>query len=125
MDKKKKYILVVEDDVFLAKIYKTKLSKEGFELSLAHDGEEALAQIKQKRPDLILLDLMMPKKDGFEVMEELAKDPECKKIPIIILSNLGQESDVERGLALGAKDYFVKANVSLNEIIKKITKHIK
>ena len=125
MDKKKKYILVVEDDVFLAKIYKTKLSKEGFELSLAHDGEEALAQIKQRKPDMILLDLMMPKKDGFEVMEELAKDPECKKIPIIILSNLGQESDVERGLALGAKDYFVKANVSLNEIIKKITKHIK
>ncbi|MBU0648975.1 response regulator [Patescibacteria group bacterium] len=125
MDKKKKYILVVDDDVFLAKIYKTKLSKEGFELSLAHDGEEALVQIKQKRPDLILLDLMMPKKDGFEVMEELAKDPECKKIPIIILSNLGQESDVERGLALGAKDYFVKANVSLNDIVKKITKHIK
>jgi len=118
----KKKILVAEDDVFLKKILETKLNLKGFEVVSTVDGEETLKKILEEKPDLILLDLMMPKKNGFEVMEELKKNHPEIKIPILILSNLGQESDIERGKKLGAVDYLVKANFSINAIIDKVTK---
>jgi CheY-like chemotaxis protein len=122
---KSKEILVVEDDQFLAKVYQTKLKKEGYNVFIALDGEEALSHIKKQKPALILLDLILPKMDGFEVLEKLKNDESTKKIPVIILSNLGQDDDIERGKKLGAEDYFVKANTSLAEILKKIQKYIK
>jgi DNA-binding response OmpR family regulator len=121
----KRKILVAEDDVFLKKILQTKLTLKGFEAISAIDGEEALKQIIAVKPDLILLDLMMPKKNGFEVMEELNKNHPEIKAPIIILSNLGQESDIERGKKLGAVDYLVKSNFSINAIIDKVNEYLK
>lgn len=115
-----KKILVAEDDKFLSNAYKIKLTKAGFEVKIVTNGEEALAEIATYKPDLILLDLVMPKKDGFAVLEEIRGS----SIPIIIASNLGQEEDVKRGLSLGAKDYFVKTDVQLDEIIAKINKYL-
>ena len=117
-------VLVVEDDMFLAKILSTKLEKEGFSVVLAFDGEEALNKLKKEIPDLILLDLILPKKNGFEVLEEIKLDDKLNKIPVIILSNLGQQSDVVKGKELGAVDYLIKANFSLDEVISKIKEHL-
>lgn len=116
-------ILVAEDDKFLLKIYQTKLAKEGYEIVSATDGEEAVQSIKIEKPNLVILDLVMPKKNGFEVLEEIKADPELKDIPVIVLSNLGQESDVERVMQAGAVDYLIKANFSIEEVMEKIKKH--
>lgn len=113
-------IFVAEDDHFLRKVYQTKLTQEGFMVEVAVDGEEALKKIRQNKPDLLLLDLVMPKLNGFDVLEEMGKDPELKKIPVIVLSNLGQSEDIQRTRDLGAKDYLVKANFSINEVVAKI-----
>jgi len=113
-------ILVAEDDLFLVKAYQAKLTKEGWEVAIAINGEEAMHKVRSEKPDLILLDLVMPKKDGFEVLEELKDDKDLSKIPVIILSNLGQESDVERGKALGAVDYIIKTDLSIQNLVKKI-----
>lgn len=117
---KKPRVLIVEDDQFLRKIYITKLSQENFDVMTAVDGEEALTAPKKETPDIILLDLILPKIDGFEVLKELKNDPETKDIPVIILSNLGQQSDIERGKKLGAIDYLVKSQFSINEVVNKI-----
>jgi len=122
---KKPQILVVEDDQFLRKIYLTKLSSENFDVITAVDGEEAISVSKKEVPDLILLDLILPKIDGFEVLRELKNDPKTRDIPVIILSNLGQESDIERGMKLGAQDYLVKARFSINEVVSKIRAALK
>ncbi len=116
-------ILVAEDDKFLMKIYQTKLAKEGFNVLAAHDGEEALKITETQTPKLILLDLIMPKKTGFEVLAELKKNPKTAGIPVLIFSNLGQNSDVEKGLQLGAADYVIKSNLSITEVIEKIRKY--
>ncbi len=116
-------ILVAEDDKFLMKIYQTKLAKEGFTVLSAHDGEEALQLAQTNTPVLILLDLIMPKKTGFEVLEELKKNPSTAAIPVLIFSNLGQNSDVEKGIQLGAADYVIKSNLSITEVIEKIRKY--
>lgn len=118
-------ILIAEDDIFLKKILQTKLTLQGFDTILASDGEEALKQILEGKPELVLLDLMMPKKGGFEVLEEIREKYPAIKIPIIILSNLGQESDIERGKKLGAADYLVKSNFSINAIVDKINDFLK
>lgn len=120
----KQKILVAEDDIFLKKILQTKLNLKGFEVISAINGEETLKKIIEEKPDLVLLDLMMPKKNGFEVMEELKKSHPEIKIPIIILSNLGQESDIERGKKLGAVDYLIKANFSINNVVEKVVKYL-
>ena len=120
----KKTILLVEDDIFLVAAYKDGLEREGFVINVATDGEEAMTQLAAEVPDLILLDLIMPVKDGFEVLEDLSKDAKLKKIPVIILTNLGQEEDVKRGKDLGAVDYLVKANYTLAEVIKIVKKHL-
>lgn len=120
-----KKVLVAEDDNFLMKVYEVKLNKEGFNLIMARDGEEAVKLIKSEKPDIILLDLVMPKKNGFEVLTEVKADPETKNIPILILSNLGQVEDIKKGLDAGADDYIIKADVSIEEIVEKIRKKLK
>ena len=120
-------VLLVEDDPFLSSLLKNRLQKEGIEITLAKDGEEALNFLKSTKPDLILLDLILPKKSGFEVMEEMREDPQMQfpGLPIIIISNLGQHEDISRGKALGAIEYFVKAKTSIDELVEKIKEFLK
>lgn len=120
MDIIKKKVMVVEDDEHISKVYEIKLAKEGIIASVARDGEEAVTKIASEKPDLILLDLMLPKKDGFGVLEDIKKVPELATIPVIILSNLGQKTDQDRALALGANEYLVKVDYPIQEIIDKV-----
>lgn len=113
-------LLLVEDDTFLAGMYVTKLSMEGFETELATDGKVGLEKAKKLKPDLILLDILLPKMNGFDVLREIKKDPETKDIPVILLTNLGQKSDVVQGLDLGAVDYLIKAHFMPSEVVEKI-----
>ena len=113
-------ILLVEDDPFLSSLLKNRLQKEKFEITLAKDGEEAINLIKGSKFDLVLLDIILPKKSGFEVMEEIRDDPQLGKILIIIVSNLGQPEDITRGQQLGAIEYFIKAKTSIDELVVKI-----
>ncbi|MFH0806486.1 MAG: response regulator [Candidatus Brennerbacteria bacterium] len=115
-----KRILLVEDEPLLGNLLKQRLEKEGFEMVLARDGEEALAKLRESKPDLILLDIILPKISGFELLETLQADPQFERAPVIIISNLGQESDVARGQALGAIQYFVKAKVSIEELVEHV-----
>ena len=117
-------ILLIEDDKFLVRAYKDGLEQAGFEVAVAFDGREGIEKMKSEKPDLVLLDLIMPVKNGFEVLGEVAMVDELRKIPIIILSNLSQESDLERGMALGATDYLVKADFSLESVIEKVKEHL-
>lgn len=119
---KESTVLIIEDDRFLVKAYEVKMKGMGFRVDVAHDGEEGIEKIKENKPDIILLDLIMPKMDGFDVLEEIKKHKEWKKIPVLILTNLGQEDDRKRGLALGAKDYIVKADYSLAQIVDIVKK---
>lgn len=113
-------ILIVEDDDFLIKMYQTGLTHEGFTVITASDGEQVLALAKKEKPKIILLDLILPKKDGFEVLKELKKDAATKDMPVVILSNLGQESDVQRCMQSGAADFLVKANFTVRGVADKV-----
>ncbi len=115
-----KKVLIVEDDKFLLSAYRVKLTKAGFEIKIATDGEEALKILREDKPDVILLDLVMPRKDGFAVLEELKTNPVWKSIPVIVLSNLSQKEDLEKAKALGAKDYLIKSDLSLKDLVEKI-----
>lgn len=117
-------ILLIEDDTFLAGIYATKFEQAGFEVSLAADGEAGLKAAQKEKPNIILLDILMPKMDGFEVLENLKKDANLSKIPVILLTNLGQREDVEKGLKLGAVDYLIKAHFMPHETVEKVKKVI-
>jgi len=117
-------ILLVEDDTFLAGMYVTKLSLEHFQVTLATDGRQGVKMAKDEKPDLVLLDIVLPKLDGFQVLSAIRKDPGTAKIPVILLTNLGQKSDVDRGLALGANDYLIKAHFLPSEVIAKVKKLI-
>ena len=121
---KKKLILLVEDDEFLAELYATKLNLEDFEVALATDGEKGLKIIKEKKPDLVLLDIILPKLDGFEILKIMKADKKLKTIPVILLTNLSQKDEVKRGLALGADDYLIKAHFMPSEVVKKIKQTI-
>ncbi|MDD3488149.1 MAG: response regulator [Candidatus Pacebacteria bacterium] len=123
----KSMILLIEDDPFLSSVLRLKLEKESFKVIRAADGEEALHFLTEQgiKPDLILLDLILPKKNGFEVLETIRQDPLLEKLPVIIISNLGQPSDIERGKALGIIDYFVKARLSVEELVNKVKQEIK
>ncbi|MCS7200765.1 MAG: response regulator [Patescibacteria group bacterium] len=118
-------VLLVEDDKFLRTVLEKKLLNEGFEVIIAEDGEEALQKLVRERPGIILLDIVLPKRSGFAVLEEIQRDPEFRSLPVIILSNLGQREDVEKGISLGAVDYFVKAKISLDELLNKIKDYAK
>jgi DNA-binding response OmpR family regulator len=122
MADKKIHVLLVEDDVFLANIYKTKFEMEGFKVTVAGDGEVGLQAAKKKDPDVILLDILLPKLDGFAVLEKLKADDGTKNVPVILLTNLGQKDDVDKGLALGAADYLIKAHFKPSETLDKVKK---
>jgi len=115
-------ILLVEDDAFLSSLLRNRLQKENLEVGYVADGEEAINFLQTNNPDLILLDIILPKKSGFEVMEEIRNNPQIqsKEIPIIIISNLGQPEDITKGQDLGAVEYFVKAKTSIDDLVLKI-----
>jgi DNA-binding response OmpR family regulator len=118
-------VLIIEDDRFLRELIARKLADEGFDPSEAGEGEEGLKRVKEEKPDLVLLDLILPSIDGFEVLSRMKEDPKLASIPVIILSNLGQREEVERGLKLGAIDYLIKAHFTPGEIIEKIKNALK
>lgn len=115
-------VMLVEDDSFLRDICAKKLSKEGFEVYEAIDGEEALKNVEKIKPDIVLLDIILPAIDGFEVLEKIRASSEerVQKVPVIMLSNLGQKDDIDKAIKMGANDYMVKAHFSTEEIIEKI-----
>lgn len=113
-------ILLVEDDTFFREFYAAKLKEEGMEVEVASDGEEGLDKVSKVKPDLILLDIIMPKKDGFEVLAALSQNATLKKIPVIVFSTLGQESDVEKAKKLGASDYINKSFFDFENLKTKI-----
>ncbi len=117
-------VLLVEDDLSLMKIYSNKLRISGFDVSVATTGDEGLRKAQIELPQIILLDLILPGMDGFLVIEELKKNPVTEGIPVVILSNLGQQTDIERGKRLGAVDYLVKSDVSLVDVVAKVKKYI-
>ena len=120
-----KYVLVVEDDPFYSKIYKTKLAKENLNAQLASNGDVAIKIIKDSGlPALILLDLVMPGKDGFETLKELKADATMKDVPVIVLSNLSQEEDIKRVMDMGASEYLIKANTSIQTVVDKMKKSL-
>jgi DNA-binding response OmpR family regulator len=118
MDEKK--VLLVEDDPFLSSLLKNRLLKENIQVTHATNGQEALDILKNYKPDLILLDLILPKKSGFEVMEGIRQDPQLQNAPIIIISNLGQPEDIQKGQELGALEYFIKAKTSIDDLVSNI-----
>ncbi len=117
-------ILLVEDDPFLSSLLKNRLLKEGFEVVHARDGEEAITALRTTPVQLVLLDIILPKRSGFEVMEEIRTDMQVKlqnaNLPIIVISNLGQPEDMEKGKALGAIEYFVKAKTSIDDLVGRV-----
>ncbi len=119
-----KKILLIEDEEILINLLQKKLIQENYEISVAKNGEEGLRLMKEAKPDLILLDIVMPKKGGFEVMEAMQKEDELKKIPIIIISNSGQPVELDRAKELGAKDWLIKTEFDPQEVIDKVKKQI-
>jgi DNA-binding response OmpR family regulator len=119
-------ILLGEDEEFVARSYIRKLQVEGYEVVHAHNGEEALKLLVMEKPDLVILDLMMPLKTGFEVLQEIRamSDKNIQKIPIIVASNLGQKTDIDTALSLGAVGFLVKSNISLKELIAKVREYL-
>src|SRR3989338_10751075 len=117
-------ILIVEDEEFLLRAVKDNLESEGYAVTTATDGEDAMERIRKERPDLILLDLLMPKRDGFFVLQEVKKNPEWKLIPIIALSNLGGDAEIKKALSMGADDYFVKSQHPIEEMIYKVKDYL-
>lgn len=125
-DKERQKIIFIEDDEILVRAYQNKLTMEGFEVAIALDGEDALKQLQEKKFDLILLDLMLPKVDGFTVLEKLrASSWSSAKKPVVVFSNLGQSADIDRAKELGANDYLVKANLTPNQVVEKIREQLK
>lgn len=119
-----KKIFIIEDEQSLREILMMRLKDAGFEIETAIDGAEALEKLKTITPDIILLDIILPKVNGFEVLEKIKEDIRIKDIPVIVLSNLGQDTDIKRALDLGAADYFIKAQHSLLEIVELVKKNI-
>lgn len=122
MQNSKAKILLVEDDIFLMNMYSTKFEIDGYEVFAADNGLDGLELAKEKQPHIILLDIMMPEMNGFEVLEKLKADPTTVKIPVIILTNINQQDDIQKGLSLGAVDYFIKAHFIPSEIVGKVEK---
>lgn len=119
------HVLLVEDDVFLAHIYKEAFEKNNFKVSVAENGEAGLRDAVRKLPDVIMLDIVLPKLDGFSVLQALKKSKQTKKIPVIILTSLGQRAEVEQGFALGAEDYIIKKQMTPDEIVERVNELIK
>jgi DNA-binding response OmpR family regulator len=113
-------ILVVEDEQVLAKVFEEKFQKARYEVKIAADGLTALELAKSFKPDVIVLDLVLPKKNGFDVLEDLKADDDLETIPVVVVSNLGEDDDIKKALSLGAADYFVKTQHPINEIVEKV-----
>ncbi|MDA1334734.1 MAG: response regulator [bacterium] len=124
MTEKKYKILLIEDDKFLIKLYSEKLAREGFDVLMAITGEEGLKRVETDSPDLVLLDVILPHKNGFDVLSELKLNPKTKKIPVVMLTNLGQENDIKNALDLGALDYLIKTEISINAIPEKVRHYL-
>ena len=123
MDTKKK-ILLVEDDTTLAEVYRSRLELEGFETKLVTNGEDALSAIQEYKPDLVLLDAMMPKISGFDVLDILRNTPETTNVRVVMLTALSQPTDKERAKELGADDYLVKSQVVISDVVERIRHHL-
>lgn len=119
-----KKVLITEDDKFLQKILKIKMEKTGFAVTVAEDGEDALNKIKTDLPDVVLLDMVMPKKNGIDVLKELKADGRSKNIPVIMLSNLTQNEDIQNAMKTGASDYIIKSDVSIDDIVAKVNGYV-
>ena len=120
----KKTVLVIEDDLFLIQAYKIKLEKENLEVWLASDGAEARKMLEKEPPNVVLLDLMLPGISGFDILESIRKDSRWMNVPVLILTNLGSPADIERGQALKATDYIIKANTKIEDIMSKVKKFL-
>lgn len=113
-------ILIIEDEEALARVIKEKFDKEGYESVIVEEGEEALSKARQFKPDVILLDLLLPQRNGFEILQDLKIDPELKTAPVIVLSNLDEDENIKRAILLGAADYFVKTQHPISEVVEKV-----
>jgi len=119
-----KKILIIEDEEIMINLLQKKLSQEGYNVSVARNGEEGLRLIKETMPDLVLLDIIMPKMGGLEVMEAMQKDEKLKDIPVIIVSNSGQPVEIDKAKELGVKDWLIKTEFDPQEVINKVKKQI-
>lgn len=124
-DKKSGKILIVEDDEFLRSLAAKRLEQDDYDVDVAVDGDEAVKYLGKNVPDLVLLDLLLPEIDGFGVLEKMKKIDEVKDVPVVVFSNLGDKEDIERAKKLGANDYLVKANFTLDDVIQKINSYLK
>lgn len=118
-------ILIVEDDEFLRSLAAKRLEKEGYKVEVAVDGESAYPKATEVKPSLILLDLLLPGIDGFAVLEKLRGDDTLKEIPVVVFSNLGQKEDIEKAKKLGANDFLIKANFTLDDVTVKVSEYVK
>lgn len=119
-----KHILIIEDEIILGELLKNRLEKEGYKVSWEKDGDAGLSAMHYAKPDLILLDILMPRKDGYEVLEDMRNDSELKEIPVIVISNSGQPVEISRILEFGVKDYIIKADFSPTEVLQKVHNYI-
>lgn len=115
-----KKVLIIEDDPFLSEMYAVKLSDNGFKTEVASDGKAGLVKVLEFQPDLVLLDIVLPKMDGFEVLKEIKSKDETKETPVVLLTNLGQKGEVEKGLSLGAEEYIIKAHFTPTAVVAKV-----
>jgi len=118
------HVLIVEDEDFLVRALKDNLVSEGYTVSVATDGEATFEELRKGKPSLILLDLLLPKKNGFDVLADIRSNPEWQHIPVVILSNLGEDSEIKRALELGANDYFVKSQHPIQEVMGKVREYL-
>ncbi|NIA11588.1 MAG: response regulator [Nitrospiraceae bacterium] len=118
-------ILIIEDDTFIMDMYGTKFNMSGFEVLKAEDGVKGIKVVKKEKPDIIVLDIIMPQMDGFETLKVIKNNQELKSIPVILLTNLGQRENIEEGLKLGADDYIIKAHFTPDEVVEKVEKVLK
>lgn len=120
-----KKVLLVEDDPFLMDIYTLKFKEAGFQISGVQDGGEALQKIKELSPDILILDIVLPSLDGWEILRKVKSEKRFNKLKVVILSNLGQQKEIEKGISLGALRYFIKAHYTPSQIVQEINKILK
>jgi DNA-binding response OmpR family regulator len=120
MPENQKKVMLVEDDKFLSSLIRARLEKDGFLVVQAFDGDDAITRLPEERPNLVILDLIMPKTNGFDVLKAISMMPGFEHTPVVVVSNLAQDSDVDKARELGAKAYFVKVKISIDDLIGKI-----
>jgi len=125
MSDKKRKILLVEDDSMIVEMYKLRFEEEGFEVTVTDKGTEAIKLAESLKPDIILLDIILPEVDGFNILQTLKSETKTKNLPILLLTNLAQESDRERAMAMGANDYYVKSQHTPSDVLQKVMELIK